>query len=104
MVDVDYLSRRHGVLLAQHTLISCILSRCDKDHRPEAYTYDIRTIPNAKQIAPKAGSSPIVIPILTISAINNLANIFKHSDESLPILEVTSTLSSVPIHLHTMQE
>ena len=104
MVDVDSLSRRCGVLLAHHTLIAFILSRCDKYHRPEAYTDDIHTIPNAKKITPKAGSSSIAIPILTISEINKVADYCKYSDENLPILEVKSTLSSVPIHLLTMQE
>ena len=81
MVNVDALCRRYGGLLAQHILTVSILSHCDKNCRLEAHIQNLSNVPNAKNIAAKVNSSPIGIPVLAISTINNPSTSCKHSKE-----------------------
>ena len=73
MVDVYNLSRRYSSLPAQHMQIAFILSRCDKEQRPVVYSNIFSTIPDATNISAPADTPSIIIPILTISAINDPA-------------------------------
>ena len=104
MVDVDTLSWKYGSLPAQHTQIISILSLCDKEQQPVAYTSEFFTIENATKIPVSAETQSNAIPIPTISAINE-----SRCPLSQPVSISLSTrdelmLCSVPIHLQTMQE
>ena len=60
-------------------------------------------IPNATKIIIPENKTPAVIPVLTISNIKNVSSASIHAVSTVHPAP-TKLISSVPIHLHSMQE
>ena len=84
--------------------IASILSRCDKEQRPVAYTHDFSTIPDATNISDPADLPSIIMPLFTISAINDPTCSLNQPVSISPPHRDSPMICSVPIHLHTMQD
>ena len=107
MIDLDVLTRRFGVALAQHLCIAVVLHNVDVKNQPLAYELDISATDNITQLEPAADMVSKSIPLLTVSAISSYMTVPAELSTCTPtwrpnISSIPPIIYSIPILLcHT---